>query len=123
MLDSQQPNPRKSSRKRKVVNTPPEFKRKLARFEASARMNEDGDLLGFVNEDDGKEPEETAATNKNGDENGGGEKSKPDNPVDDESSEVQELSGGIEKVHEAPGAGIIDAAGGDIEKGRGVEIR
>ena len=103
MLDIQQPNTRKSSRKRKVTNTTPEFERKLARFEASARMNEAGDLLGFVHEDDGKEPGETAATSKSGDENDGVEKTKPDNPVDDESSEVQELSSGIEKVHEGPG--------------------
>ena len=49
MLDIQLPNPRKSSRKRKFVSTTPEFKRKLARFEVSAKMTDDGDLIGFVN--------------------------------------------------------------------------
>ena len=63
MLDIQQPNTRKSTRKRKVTTTTPEFKRKLARFEASARMNEAGDLLGF--EQDGKGPEESDVTDKN----------------------------------------------------------
>ena len=40
-----------STQKRKIVSTTPDFKRKHARFEASARMStDDVDLIGPVNE-------------------------------------------------------------------------
>ena len=106
MLDIPQTK-RKSTRKRKVIATTPEFKRKLARFEASAKMNEEGNLLGY--EHDGKVLVESDASEHNEEGASSPEKMKSDRPREEEEGATKEPGAGLTIVHEdlgVSGAGV-----------------
>ena len=81
-------------------------------------MTDDGDLIGFVNESDEKDPEEVTAAKENSSEGEGCETSKPENTNEEATGEVLEQKDGIEKVQEAPGA-----AGTGVEGGGGKATR
>ena len=85
-------------------------------------MNENGDLIGFVNDNDEKESEETTATSENGGNNEGGESSKSGDHTEEESSEVHEQNEGSEKALEAPEAGRTEADVGKKSNGEVMKI-
>ena len=80
-----------STRKRKIVSTTPDFKRKLARFEAGARMStNDADLIEPVDGSGEQNLKENVGTRESAGENG--KASKPGEVIEVETESGTEGS-------------------------------